>query len=142
MVTFHILLLACLGLSLAAPQDRTWTCTNSNRQLRYSQNSAISASHHAPISDGKTKRSYPHWFTNGYDGDGKLKKSLKKPLVQFPVADCNKPPKHSKNGEGKTDHYLREFPVYQDGHQYNFDKKPKEDPGEARIIYTYPHKTF
>lgn len=44
---------------------------------------------------------------------------------------------------GKDDHYLLEFPTFPDGHDYKFDsKKPKEDPGPARVIYTYPNKVF
>ncbi|ODM15334.1 hypothetical protein SI65_09275 [Aspergillus cristatus] len=81
--------------------------------------SAESNLHHAPLSDGKTGSSYPHWFTNGYDkkGDGSLKEGLKNPLIKFGNGECDKPPSHSSNGSGKGDHYLLEFPVFPDGHE-------------------------
>lgn len=101
--------------------------------------------HSAPLSDGHTGSSYPHWFTNGYDkrGDGSLKSGLKGPLITFGNGECDKAPNHSSHGSGHKDHYLLEFPVFEDGHEYKYDsKKPKEDPGPARAIYTYPNKDF
>nr|AAB66601.1 a-sarcin precursor [Talaromyces resedanus] len=133
------------------PRAVTWTCLNDQKnpktkkyetkRLLYNQNKAESNSHHAPLSDGKTGSSYPHWFTNGYDGEGKILKG--RTPIKFGKSDCDGPPKHSKDGNGKSDHYLLEFPTFPDGHDYKFDsKKPKEDPGPARVIYTYPNKVF
>ncbi|EAL86071.1 hypothetical protein LV164_003814 [Aspergillus fumigatus] len=152
----NLFLLAATAVSvLAAPSPldarATWTCINQqlnpktnkweDKRLLYSQAKAESNSHHAPLSDGKTGSSYPHWFTNGYDGNGKLIKG--RTPIKFGKADCDRPPKHSQNGMGKDDHYLLEFPTFPDGHDYKFDsKKPKEDPGPARVIYTYPNKVF
>lgn len=127
---------------LTTPHTQTWTCANSQGQLRISQNYAISASHQAPLSDGKTKTSYPHWFTNGYDGDGNVRDAKNNPPIKFPVGQCNKPPKHSKNGDAKDDHYLLEFPLKRNGKLYPFDKKPKELTEPARVIYTWPDKVF
>ncbi|BCR90236.1 major allergen and cytotoxin AspF1 [Aspergillus chevalieri] len=145
--SFVVLALAATS-ALASPlveRETTWKCKNSGKVLSYKQTSAESNLHHAPLSDGKTGSSYPHWFTNGYDkkGDGSLKEGLKNPLVKFGNGECDKPPSHSSNGSGKGDHYLLEFPVFPDGHEYKYNsKKPKEDPGPARAIYTYPNKVF
>lgn len=81
--------------------------------------------HSAPLSDGHTGSSYPHWFTNGYDkkGDGSLKSGVKGPLITFGNSDCDKAPSHSSHGSGSSDHYLLEFPVFTDGHEYKYDSK-------------------
>jgi rRNA endonuclease len=62
--------------------------------------------------------------------------------MKFGNGLCDRVPTHTKNGNGKDDNYLLEFPVFPDGHAYNFNKKPKDDPGAARVIYTYPQKVF
>ncbi|RLL94447.1 hypothetical protein CFD26_100462 [Aspergillus turcosus] len=87
------------------------------------------------------RSSYPHWFTNGYDGDGKLIKG--RTPIKFGKSDCYRPPKHSQNGMGKNDHYLLEFPTFSNGHDYKFDsKKPKEDPGPAGSSIIIPTRCF
>lgn len=124
---------------------QTWKCQNSGKTLTYSQSKAESDAHGTPLSDGSTGSSYPHWFTNGYDkkGDGSLKSGLSGPLITFGNGECDKAPKHSENGDDPGDHYLLEFPVMADGGYYDYNsKKPKADPGPARVIYTYPHKDF
>ena len=93
----------------------------------------------APLSDGKTKTSYPHWFTNGYDGDGN---PVRTEHINFPAKTCNIPPKHSPGGSGKSDRYLLEFPLKSNGELYPYDKKPKERTEPARVIYVYPHRVF
>ncbi|KAL2219486.1 alpha sarcin precursor [Thermoascus aurantiacus ATCC 26904] len=149
MVSVKNLLFICLAAvsALAAPspleaQDTTWKCTNDGKTLVFSQSKAERNAHQAPLSDGKTGSGYPHWFKNGYDGNGKLTNGLKEPLIKFGKGACDRPPKHSKNGDAKDDHYLLEFPIYSDGHLYKYDKRPKERPPVARVIYTYPHKDF
>ncbi len=97
--------------------------------------------HRAPLSDGKSGSSYPHWFTNGYNGDGKLKKGRKGPEIKFPNKKCNFRPRHT-TGTHMDDRYLLEFPVFPDGRLYPHEKKPKEKPGPARVIYTWPNKDF
>jgi ribonuclease/clavin/mitogillin len=93
---------------------------------------------YAPLTDKTTGSSYPHWFTNGYDEDGNHKWGYT--VITFGNSDCDAPPKHKG---GSDDHYLLEFPTFPDGHEYNYNSKfPKDDPGPARVIFTYPHKTF
>lgn len=37
---------------------------------------------------------------------------------------------------------LQEAPVFSDKHVYNFDSKPKDDPGPARVVYTTVNRDF
>ncbi|CAI7603347.1 unnamed protein product [Penicillium viridicatum] len=140
MVSTKTILFICLS-SLAAA-DTFWACANTQGKFRVSQNNAEWAIKKAPLSDGKTKTSYPHWFTNGYDGNGNVKDPKKSPPIKFPGKICNKPPKHSSEGSGKDDNYLLEFPLKSNEELYPYDKKPKEPTEPARVIYVYPHRVF
>ncbi|KAF8972227.1 Ribonuclease/ribotoxin, partial [Flammula alnicola] len=74
----------------------------------------------APLTDGGTRSGYPHQFTN-VGG------------IVWPNKRCN----HLAPG-----HILLEFPVFEDGHLYCAECKPKPDPGPARAIFTSPRKDF
>ncbi|KAI9753907.1 MAG: hypothetical protein M1815_005951 [Lichina confinis] len=125
-------------------EDTIWECQNGGRTVRYSQYDAEADSHFALLADKKTKSAYPHWFTNGYRGDGK---EYRKEHITFDVSWCNMETKHTDGGMGPDDRYLLEFPIRPLDETprkppYNFDSKPKDDPGPARVIYTSPHKHF
>lgn len=116
-----LVLAAASAASAAPPQcgDVIWECTNNGKIFRYSENQAISDSHHAPLTDGHTRSSYPHWFTNGYLGNGARKHNEQ---IGFGVSECDRKPKHTDNGadengkvergKGPGDHYLLEFPTF------------------------------
>ncbi|CCX17131.1 Similar to Ribonuclease alpha-sarcin; acc. no. P00655 [Pyronema omphalodes CBS 100304] len=123
MVSFTTLfVLALSATALAAPtleeRDTIYICNIQGQPpLRISRNKAEGNMHAAPLSDGKTKTSYPHEFKNIGNA------------IKFPSGKC----------KGVK---LLEFPVFADGHLYPYDVKPKADPGPARVIFTYPSKDF
>ena len=70
---------------------------------------------------GGSKSGYPHQFKNE-----------NAPIV-WPNAKCN---------NLAAGIILLEFPVFADGHLYNWNSKPKDDPGPVRAIYTSPGKDY
>ena len=76
------------------------------------------------------------------NGPGRLRDKLKNPFIKFGKVEYDRVLTRTKDGNGKSDNYLLEFPVFLAGHAYNCNKKPKDDPGAARVIYTYPRKIF
>ncbi|KAF8906979.1 Ribonuclease/ribotoxin [Gymnopilus junonius] len=111
-----------LGASLER-RDTFVTCRNTavkGGSFQISNQKAEGNIHAAPLTNGGTKSGYPHQFTNA-----------KK--IQWPNPKCN----NLASGV-----ILLEFPVFADGHLYNADSKPKDDPGAARGIFTSPNKDY
>ena len=102
------------------------TCKNAGGNFKISLSAAESASHHAQLNlgAGTTATSYPHEFQTFNDA------------VKFANPKCN------RDGKGKRQQTLLEFPVFPDGHQYPFNSKPRANPGNARVIFTSPSKDF
>lgn len=76
--------------------------------------------HAAPLKNGGTRSGYPHQFTNAKN-------------IKWHNRKCN------NLARGVI---LLEFPVFKDGHLYNAESKPKDDPGAARAIFTSPNKDY
>ncbi|KAI5785758.1 clavin precursor [Pyronema domesticum] len=93
---------------------------------KISQNKAIGNMHQAPVTLKGTGSGYPHEFKNY-------------PHYKWANKKCN-------TGSGKGGQHpptLLEFPVFEDGHFYNYNKgHPKPDDGYNRVIYSYPNKEF
>jgi hypothetical protein len=92
---------------------------NQGGLIKYS--TAESTLHQAPLAPGLS--GYPHFFTNGGD----------LPLGR----NCDAAAKANE---------LFEFPVFGDGHLYNWNTKRNdrdgENPGPARVLYTKFSKDF
>ncbi|KAH7882959.1 gigantin [Phlebopus sp. FC_14] len=104
--------------AFAAPAVTMYTCRNTAGNFQINAAAAEANIHAAPLTAGKS--GYPHQFTN--QGG-----------IRFPNSKCN-------NLAAGT--ILLEFPVFQDGHLYAWNEKPKPNPGPARAIYTNPSKDF
>ncbi|OJD33081.1 ribotoxin [Diplodia corticola] len=107
-------------------RDKTLVCKNTGGNIEISQNKAEGNIHAAPATKGGTKSGYPHEYKNLADGD-------KKNIV-WPNKNCN-----------AKDVTLLEFPVFKDGHLFEYDQKKPADKtkiGPVRGVFTYPHKDF
>ncbi len=93
-------------------------CKNTEGDLRFDKHAAENLMHNwAPVNE-HTASGYPHEFSNN-KGD----------VIKWPNGKC----------EGSR---VLEFPIFEDGHKYPYDEKPKARPGPARIIYSTPSKDF
>ncbi|KAG2421801.1 hypothetical protein HFD88_005777 [Aspergillus terreus] len=147
MIYTKTILLSLLWLSSATADvvAQMWKCKNQNPNLdnlQYSQDDALALIAQAPLTKTENESGYPYFFNNGYDNLGRVKDPKNNPPLKFPVAHCNNPTKRSKGGGGINDHYLLEIPISPQDHPYPFGNRADPQFGLARVIYTYPDKTF
>ncbi|KAF2636433.1 Ribonuclease/ribotoxin [Massarina eburnea CBS 473.64] len=136
LITFSILLtsitaLPTTDLESRIAHDGDWTCKNTAGDLQFTAAHIQATLKKAPITPGSS--GYPHKFNNGYDetSHARIKGYTS---IDFRAKPCNKAP------TDKT--YLMEFPIESAGKFYDAGKKPKADPGPARVIFHYPSKTL
>ncbi|CCX04823.1 clavin precursor [Pyronema domesticum] len=112
--------------ALEARAEKEYRCKNEVKDFLIKESVAVHTVRQAPVTKGGTKSGYPHPFQNF----SKIKWANKK---------CN-----TGSGKGgREPPLLLEFPVFADGHFYPYNTgKPKPDPGNNRVIYSYPNKDF